>query len=106
MSDGWSQDFDLKSVPEEVMNGIRDNIKMWDAALQKRNEDIIKMRQEEIERLKAQYDELIGDEKECIIPNPNYIKWQYCPCMNGGDGGFVIDEDQMVRREEKSSQER
>lgn len=92
MVEGWSQEFDLQCVPEEAMNGIRDNIKMWDAALQKRNEDIIKMRQEEIERLKAQYDELIGDEKECIIPNPNYVKYQSCPCINGGDGRFVIDE--------------
>ena len=37
MSDGWSQNFNLKSVPEEVMNSIRDNIKMWDDALQKHN---------------------------------------------------------------------
>ncbi len=87
-----SQEFDLKSIPDEVMKGVRDNIKMWDAALQKRNDEIIKMKQEEIERLKAQYDELVGDEKECIIPNPNYIKYPYCPCMNCGDGGFVIDE--------------
>lgn len=92
MSDGWSHEFDLKSVPEEVMNSIRNNIKMWDAALHKRNEEIIKMRQEEIERLKAQYDELVGDNKECVVPNPNYINCGFCSCMNGGDGRLVRDE--------------
>ena len=34
MSDGWSKDFDLQCAPEEVMNGIRDNIKMWDESIQ------------------------------------------------------------------------
>lgn len=92
MSDGWSHGFDLQSVPDEVIKSIRESIKLWDAALQKRNEEIIKIRQEEIERLKAQYDELVGDNKECVVPNPNYIKYGFCLCMNDGDGGLVIDE--------------
>lgn len=93
MSDGWSQDFDLKSVPEELMKNVRDNIKMWDAALQKRNEEIIKTRQEEVKRLEAEYNKLIGDKQLRNMPEPKYCKVYFCPCMNGGDGGFVVNED-------------
>lgn len=92
MSDGWSQDFNLKSVSEEVMNSIRDNIKMWDSALQKRNDELIKMRQEEVKRLEAERKKLMGNKQLRNMPEPKYCKCYYCPCMNGGDGGFVIDE--------------
>ena len=88
MSDGWSQDFDLKSVPEEVLSSIRDNIKMWDDALQRRNEEILQMRQEEVGRLEAEYKRLMGDKQLRNIPEPKYRKVYFCPCMNGGDGGF------------------
>lgn len=93
MSDGWSQEFDLKSVPEEVMSSIRDNIKMWDIALQKRNEEILQTRQEEVRRLEAEYNELMGVRQTLDVPEPKYRKWGFCPCMNGGDGGFIVYED-------------
>jgi len=92
MSDGWSQDFNLQCAPEEVMNSIRGSIKKWDAALQKRNEEIINMRQEEVKRLESEYKKLMGDKQLRNMPEPKYRKWYFCPCMNGGDGGFVIDE--------------
>lgn len=93
MNNGWDCDFDLQCVPEEVMKGIRDNIKMWDVALQKRNDEIIKMRREEVKRLEAKYNELMDDKQLRNMPEPKYCKCYFCPCMNDGDGGFVIDED-------------
>lgn len=93
MAEGWSQDFDPKSIPEEVMSSIRDSIKKWDTALQKRNDEIIKMRQEEVKRLEAEYKKLIGDRQILSVPEPKYCKCYFCPCMDGGNGGFVVDED-------------
>ena len=92
MPDGWSHEFDLQSIPEEVMNDIRDNIKMWDAALKKRNDEIIRERQEEVKRLEAEYNELMSDKQLHNMTEPKYRKWYFCPCMNGGDGGFIVDE--------------
>lgn len=93
MPDGWSHEFDLNNVPNEVMRIIQNGIKIWDDAVKEYNEERIKKKQEEIERLKAQYEEIKGDVKNCIVSNPKYYKCGYCPCMNDGDGGFVIDED-------------
>lgn len=92
MISGFDQEFDLQSIPEEVMKGIQDNMKMWDAALQKRNEEIIKTMQEEVKRFEAEYNESIGDKRLRNMPEPKYRKWYFCPCMNGGDGGFMVNE--------------
>ena len=88
MDNGWSQDFDLRSVSEEVMKDIRDNIKMWDAALQKRNEEILQARQEEVKRLESEHEKLMGDKQILSAPEPKFCKCTFCPCMNGGDGGI------------------
>lgn len=91
MFDGWSQDFDLKSIPEEVLSSIRDNIKMWDAALQKMNEEILQARQEEIRRFEAEYKRLMGDNQALNAPEPKYRKWYFCSCTNNEEGDFVVD---------------
>lgn len=92
MISGFSQNFDLQDVPIEIIDSIRKNIKKWDIALQKQNEEIIKKRREEVKRLEAEYKNLINYEQLRKIPKPKYYKWVYCPCANGGEGGFFIDE--------------
>ena len=96
MACGFDKEFDLQSVPDEVIKGIRESIKLWDAALQKRNEEIIRERQEEIKRLEAEHNELMGDKQLHNVPKPKCCKMYFCPCMNDGDGGLVTDENQMV----------
>lgn len=95
MHKGWSHEFDLKSVPEEVLSSIRDNIKMWDDFLQRRNEEILQARQEEVRRLEAEYKRLMGDNQALNVPEPKYRKWYFCPYMNSGGGGFVVDGQEV-----------
>jgi len=92
MPDGWNHEFDLNNVLDEVMRVIQNGIKIWDDAAKEYNEERIKNRQEESERLKTQYEELKGDVGNCVVPNPNYYKCGYCPCINGGDGGLIQSE--------------
>lgn len=92
MNNGWSQEFDLQSVPDEVIKGILENIKMWDAALQKHNESRLKRMREEAKGLEVECKKLMGDGQTFNVPEPKYRKWYFCPCMNSGDGGFVVNE--------------
>lgn len=92
MNNGWSQEFDLQSVPEEVRKDVRDNIKMWEDALQKHNESRLERMRKEAKWLEAEHKELIGNGHTFNAPEPKYHKWYFCPCMNGGDGGFVVNE--------------
>lgn len=85
---------DLQSIPEEVMKGIQDNMKMWYTAWKKQNDIFLSKKQEELRRLEAKLDELmIYDHIHKVkIPEPKYCKYIYCPCANGGEGGFFLDE--------------
>ncbi len=96
MNNGCGRDFDLQSVPDEVMNGIRDNIKEWDATLQKQNEIFLSRKQEELRRLKTKLEELMvyNHIHEVKVPEPKYCKYIFCPCANGGEGGFLLDDEQ------------
>ena len=92
MINGWSHNFDLDSVPEKLMQSIRDNIKKWDDATRAwRKEGLSKLR-EEVERLEAEHNELVSSDKIYTVPAPQYVKCIFCSCMNGGEGG-VVNED-------------
>lgn len=92
MINGFSQNFDLQSIPIELISSIQNNIKMWDTALQKRNGEIIKERREEVKKLEAEYENLINYGQLRKIPEPRYHKLVYCPCANDGEGGFFMGE--------------
>lgn len=94
MNNGWDRDFDLQSVSDEVIKGIRDNIKKCDIILQKQNEVFLSRKQEELRRLKTKLDELMiyNHIHKVKIPEPKYCKYIYCPCAKGGEGGFFLDE--------------
>lgn len=92
MTNGWSHDFDLDSVPEGVMWSIRDNIKKWDDAHRVWSEEMLEKKREEVKRLEAEHNELVSSDKICAVSAPQYVKCIFCPCMNGGEGGFVNED--------------
>jgi len=90
---GWSSDFDIQSIPGwlELENAIRKNKEKCEEALRKRSEEILKKRQEEVDRLKGQLNELMCKAQLKEAPVPKYVEAMWCPCMNDGHGGIVID---------------
>jgi hypothetical protein len=97
MINGWSHDFDLDSVPEKVMQSIRDNIKKRDDAVRVLREEGLSKLREEVERLEAEHNELVGSDKICAVPAPQYVECIFCPCMNGGDGGLIMNDAQTPK---------
>ena len=92
MSNGWNHDFDFQDVPDGVMKAIRDNIKKWDDAHRAWSETNLKRRQEELKRLETEHEKLLGYDQLRKVPEPKYCKCTFCPCMNDGDGGLMINE--------------
>lgn len=92
MSNGWSHDFDLKDVPDGVMKAIRENLKKWDDAAREWREEATKRQREEVEKLKAEHEKLVGYDQLQKVPEPKFCKCTFCPCMNGGDGGLIIND--------------
>ena len=91
---GWSRDFDIQSILNwlELGNAIQKNKDKLEEALRKRSEEIIKERQEEVDRLKGQLNELMCKAQLRNAPEPKYIKAMWCPCMNGGYGGVYVPD--------------
>lgn len=92
MSNGWSHDFDFKDVPDGVMEAIRENIKKWNDAHRAWREEATKRQREEVERLEAEHEKLLGYDQLRKVPKPKCCKCAFCPCMNGGDGGLIIND--------------
>lgn len=84
MTNGWSHDFDLDSIPEWLKQSIRESIKKWDDVARIWGKERFKKLREEVEILEAEYDELASSDKICAVPAPQYVKCIFCPCMNGG----------------------
>lgn len=92
MNNGWDYEFDLQSVPDEVIKSIRDSIKKWDDAHRAWNEKNLKRRQEELKRLETEHEKLLEYDQLRNVPEPRFCKCAFCPYMNDGHGGLVVYE--------------
>lgn len=79
---GWSRNFDIQSIPNwlELENAIQKNKDKLEEALRKRSEEILKVRQEEVDRLKGQLNELECKAQLREVSVPKYVETK-CPCM-------------------------